>query len=544
MPAKIISGPKAVENLKTSAYSSWPSRADAENRIEPFCKPEFEPGFSLKPGEKVFTIGSCFARNIEKALAARGFDVVTRRILAASDSTTMFRANILNNYGVPSILNEFTWAFDADQPFDPETNLFEVSPGRYVDIHLPASIKPAPLDETLERRQVITRIIREAAECRIVVMTLGLIEIWYDTISRLYLNYSPRRALVAKNPDRFELHVLSYAETIKTLHAIIALMGNSCRDDQKILLTVSPVPLTATYSGRDVLVANAVSKSVLRAAADEIVSAYGHIDYFPSYESVTLSARSVAWEDDQRHVETALIDLNIGRMIDAYVEHEVMDSNQDLDKIKTRARQMLDQGGRKKAIGLLEPLRARLQEDPALGALYVEACLDLGRTDDAANALADIPENWGGWPRGVLEARTMLAKGNGGAACSLLAELAEKNPRQGTIWRWLAEAHVAQLSFADGLAAVKQWSDVARSSAEPMKMAAEIHRAMGQPDSADAAYRAAIDAEDSDQEFILDYAEFLISEKRMDDAKLCLMSVEPENKWQAERLGNLSIFTA
>ncbi|MEM1201298.1 MAG: hypothetical protein AAGI06_18500, partial [Pseudomonadota bacterium] len=82
MPTTIIPGPQAVENLKADGLAEWPSRLAPENRIEPLCKPGFKPNFHLEPGEKIFTIGSCFARNIEKALATRGFDVVTRRILS------------------------------------------------------------------------------------------------------------------------------------------------------------------------------------------------------------------------------------------------------------------------------------------------------------------------------------------------------------------------------------------------------------------------------------------------------------------------------
>ena len=224
------------------------------------------------PGEKIFTIGSCFARNIEKALASRGFDVVTRRILSAGQTLFKHRANILNNYGVPSILNELRWALDETHPFDAEANLFELYPERFVDIHLPAAIRPASRDEVLERRKVITQITGEVRDCRIVVMTLGLTEVWFDRHSELYLNYSPRRALVAKYPERFELHVLSYADTLTYLRQIVDLLKQKCSGDQRILLTVSPVPLTATYTGRDVLVANGLSKAVLRTAADEIIA--------------------------------------------------------------------------------------------------------------------------------------------------------------------------------------------------------------------------------------------------------------------------------
>jgi hypothetical protein len=55
----------------------------------------------------------------------------------------------------------------------------------------------------------------------------------------------------------------------------------------RVLLTVSPVPLTATASGQHVLVATVQSKSVLRAVAGEICAAREGVDYFPSYEIVS-----------------------------------------------------------------------------------------------------------------------------------------------------------------------------------------------------------------------------------------------------------------
>ncbi|MGI9371733.1 MAG: GSCFA domain-containing protein [Hyphomicrobiales bacterium] len=544
MPTTIIPGPDAVKNLKQSPLSAWPSRADAQNRIEPFCEPAFEPGFTLKPGEKIFTIGSCFARNIEKALALRGFDVVTRRMLAEDTSTSMFRANILNNYGVPSILNEFSWALDLDAPFDEQQNFFETSPGRFTDIHLPASIRPASFEETKARRDVITHLTAEVANCRVVVMTLGLIEVWFDTLSGLYLNYSPRRALVAKNPDRFQLHVLSYAETLKYMHRIVALLQTRCRNDQKILLTVSPVPLTATYTGRDVLVANAVSKSVLRAAADEIVAAYNHIDYFPSYESVTLSARDVAWEEDQRHVEQPLIDLNIGRMIDAYIEHDDAVEASEIARVKEKASVALSEGGRKKAMRLLEPLAGVLEGDAELAALYVEACLDTGRVGDAETALAHLPDDFGTWRRDLLEARVKLASNAPDEACDILKPLAKETPHQGQIWNWLAQAYIALKRHDEALLALKSWQDHDRAAGAPMRLAAHIHADQGNAERAEKAFRSAMEAEDADADFMLDYAEFLISQKRMNDAKIFLENMIPETRWQAERKEQLSHFTS
>lgn len=55
----------------------------------------------------------------------------------------------------------------------------------------------------------------------------------------------------------------------------------------QVILTVSPVPLVATYEPRHVLVSTVASKSILRVAADTIQRRHAHVDYFPSYEIVT-----------------------------------------------------------------------------------------------------------------------------------------------------------------------------------------------------------------------------------------------------------------
>lgn len=541
MPTTIIPGTQAVESLKANELSQWPSRLDPENRIEPLCKPGFSPNFHLVPGEKIFTIGSCFARNIEKALASRGFDVVTRRILSAGQTLFKHRANILNNYGVPSILNELTWALDEGHPFDAGTNVFELYPDRYVDIHLPAAIRPASRDEVMERRKVITGITGEVRNCHVVVMTLGLTEVWFDRTSGLYLNYSPRRALVAKYPERFELHVLSYAETLTYLRQIVDLLKQKCGSAQRIVLTVSPVPLTTTYTGRDVLVANGLSKAVLRTAAAEIIAENDHIDYFPSYESVTLSARDAAWEQDQRHVEQAAIDLNIGRMIDGYVSRAGNEAT-DLTETIAKARAALAEGGRKKAIRLLEPFAGQLDTSGELAALFAEACLAVGRTDDARNALGSVPPGWCGWQRGVLEAQVLTASGHAEDAVAVLQPLSKSEAGRSSIWQALAEAQAALKDWPEALYAAKRWSTLAATSGEPYRLIAEVHRATGNIDQADSAYRAAMDAEYGGQELLMDYAEFLLEQKRFDEARTCLNSTIPETRWQQERLDNLLLF--
>ena len=77
-----------------------------------------------------------------------------------------------------------------------------------------------------------------------------------------------------------------------------------------MILTVSPVPLDATFRDMDIIIANNFSKSVLVSAAHEIIAneAKDYCYYFPSYEIVMNSDRQKTWRDDFRHVQPEMVD--------------------------------------------------------------------------------------------------------------------------------------------------------------------------------------------------------------------------------------------
>ena len=80
-------------------------------------------------------------------------------------------------------------------------------------------------------------------------------------------------------------------EILEELEAIHALLSAHCLPDFKMLATVSPVPLQATFRPEDVMTANAYSKAVQRAALEAFVLRHNNVDYFPSFETVTLTDR-------------------------------------------------------------------------------------------------------------------------------------------------------------------------------------------------------------------------------------------------------------
>jgi hypothetical protein len=303
----------------------WPTRDGQPNRIEPIAKPHFETPFRLIGGESIFTIGSCFARHIEESLADRGFSIPILDLLTKESSLFSVSGDFLNNYGTPSIAQELAWALDEKSPFDPATGVAELIPGGFVDMHLPGRVKPAPYEVVLQRRAAIRSVMRKITDCRVVIITLGLAEVWYDKVGGSYLNITPRQPLQLREPNRYELHVLTFEETLHHLRRALDLIQANCRADVQVLLTVSPVPMTQTFRAMDVAVANAYSKSVLRTAAEHAVFEYKNVHYFPSFESVTLSERGIALQEDMIHVTRQLVDVNIGRMVSAFADEPSLD---------------------------------------------------------------------------------------------------------------------------------------------------------------------------------------------------------------------------
>jgi hypothetical protein len=150
----------------------------------------------------------------------------------------------------------------------------------------------------------------------IVILTLGLVETWFDRKCGYYLNAAPPFRLTDQAKDRFNLEVSNYVTVLDQLGKIFRLL-RKINNAAKILITVSPVPMNTTFTGRDVLLANTYSKSTLCAAAQDFISSEHDADYFPSYEIITLSERSAAYKADCLHAS----DHAVGSVVSAFISH-------------------------------------------------------------------------------------------------------------------------------------------------------------------------------------------------------------------------------
>jgi tetratricopeptide (TPR) repeat protein len=319
MPINIFSAEQAMANLRARRSSLWPERWRGADRLKGVAEVEFQPGFTLEPGEAVMTIGSCFARNIEQRLEELGFDLPARQVkLPAEERASDTENDLLNKYTPHSVINELRWAFEPDFAF-PDEAFLDVR-GAWHDPHMAPNVTPAPLERVRERRAMVTALYRELPRCRVVVLTLGLVEVWFDRTTGLCLNGAPPPASIKFEPERFELRILSHAEILEALETIHSLLKTHGHPQVKLLVTVSPVPMRATFSGQDALIANTYSKSTLRSAVGEFVRGKAGVDYFPSYEIATLTLRTTAFQEDNRHVAPALVDAIVDKVAAAYCE--------------------------------------------------------------------------------------------------------------------------------------------------------------------------------------------------------------------------------
>lgn len=533
MPLLVLSGDEAMVNVKANPASSWPQRGELGNRLEPLARPGFNPSFRFSAGERIFTIGSCFARNIEKVLEAQGFAIPTRDVIRADPEFGKIGHNILNNYGAPAILNEIRWALDPTHTFLEEQAFFEIYEGKWVDVHLNHALKPAEIDVVRARRRAILKAYQSLRECRVVIITLGLAECWYDNDTGVYLNTAPRRSMIRANPARFALHVLSHDEVLTAMRETMALIHAYGHPDVRVILTVSPVPLGATFRTEDVMVANAYSKAVLRTVAEAITLTHDFVDYYPSYESVTLSERTHALEPDQVHPTKAVIELNTSRMVRAYVGADTLDADTIREAIAENPQAVIATLGERPDL---------IADNPDFAVALFTAAGKLNRMDLLAKTLPYLRGHVPGDEITMARARVAMAAGNAKRALILLEKEPQRRAVKNTYWSMKLDALIAADDLEGARQAARAWAEFSVRTPEPYRRLAVACAARGLLEEADSLFQAAIALTDDEPKTLLDYAEMLRATERHAEAERILAQIEPGNPAQTERLQNLKLW--
>jgi hypothetical protein len=239
----------------------------------------------IGPETRIAAFGSCFAQHISEWLAQRNFAVLTRKDGDYGGTYVVrFGEGMVNSF---ALRQQFEWAFESRRL---EGELWHGYDARAFGY-----------DEDV---RAATRAIFDRTD--LFIITLGLSEVWYDAITGgVFWRAVPRDKY---DPTRHKFRVSSVDENRDNIRAIYQLIRRY-RPEAKVLFTLSPIPLVATFRPIPSITANSVSKAILRAALDEVlreVQHEGQAFYWPSYE-IIMDVFDRRWLSDRRHVKPEIL---------------------------------------------------------------------------------------------------------------------------------------------------------------------------------------------------------------------------------------------
>lgn len=286
------------------------------------------PKFKISRDAAVFTIGSCFAREIETALQSYKIPLLLAGHGVLAERYESWRPDTQTGGGVPAgtisrgVFHKYTthsMFFDVERAIQgnlyPNEGLLELEPDLWFDPHA-AGLQMADKTTALDSRAKVDAGMQTIKQADVVIVTLGLTESWREKVNGQVMNRAPAGKYLLRKGDLFELLDFGYDDIQTVLRQMIDMIVAE-RPAVKIIISVSPIP-SSTFGQRDVVSASVGSKAMLRTAAETVSRIYDFVDYFPSYEMVTLSPRALAWEEDAVHVQRAMVRSATDTFVDSY----------------------------------------------------------------------------------------------------------------------------------------------------------------------------------------------------------------------------------
>ncbi len=285
----------------------------------------FKPAHTLGPGDRIATAGSCFAQNIGAYIKQSDLEFVDTEPapygLPPEQAKTfgygLFSARYGNVYTSRQLRQLLTDCVTGDV----HDAAIWMKDGRYYDALRP-NVEPHGHTTAAElkahRRDHLFQVRAIFEQTDMFVFTLGLTEAWRDRETDIVFPSAPGVIAGEYDPARHEFVNLSFAEVLEDMNFVLQLL-REFSPAIRVLLTVSPVPLTATATDDHVLAATTYSKSLLRTVAGEIAAAHDNVEYFPSYEMITAAPYAgTSYEANLRSVRRDAVDRVMSVFFGAY----------------------------------------------------------------------------------------------------------------------------------------------------------------------------------------------------------------------------------
>jgi len=293
-------------------YHQQPEKAFWRKSIQDIYPLDIENWYSKKfelSDKRMATAGSCFAQHIGRELCEKGFNYIDTepapnfldKKLWSDFGYGMYSARYGNVYTSRQLLQLLERALGE---FTPNESVWKKDAG-YVDPFRP-TIEPEPF-ETIEEVEVcrthhLKSVTKLFESTDIFVFTLGLTEAWVSIEDGAVYPLCPGTSGGVFDKNSYKLVNFTYPQVRADMEEFFVRV-RQINPKMRFLLTVSPVPLMATATKQQVMVATTYSKSVLRAVAGFLAEKYAYVDYFPSFEIISSPVmRGQFYNPDMRSV--------------------------------------------------------------------------------------------------------------------------------------------------------------------------------------------------------------------------------------------------
>lgn len=207
----------------------------------------------IRPGSAFLTMGSCFAENLARRLAASGH--VSAYEAIGEDVNSTFANRCMLHWLEHGVVDEPT-----------------------------ASMQEVYGSDCRERlRQAIIK-------SDIFVLSLGVAASFFHRVTGEFAFIAGNVSQLARERlmAEYKMRTTTVAENVENIHGILDAIARIAGRRSRVVLTVSPVALEATNEFESAPVADCLSKSTLRLACQEVLTARSGegVIYWPSFEMV------------------------------------------------------------------------------------------------------------------------------------------------------------------------------------------------------------------------------------------------------------------
>jgi hypothetical protein len=382
-------------NLDSAQYWKSAMAYQAPALIDPAQKSSLQ----ISPKDKIISLGSCFAQHLSHHLQAAGLhywipEQAPAGMSAADAKQRQYEiysaryGNIYTPAQATQLLlramgrftpSENAWALDDSfvDPFRPQ-----VEPNGFESIE-------ALLDD---QQRHLSFVLEAFSKAQQIIFTLGLTQTWKNVLDGAIYPIAPGVAGGQFDAALYGFINFDVPTLIQDLGQFRQLI---CEINPKahIILTVSPVPLAATYTPEHVWTATTYSKAALRVAAQTASEQFDNVHYFPAYEIITSPLNEGRyWQNDFRQVTQSGVRHVMRSFIDCFTQKDSLNPPKDnhlLDDMQVVCEEDLLSSSLKSSPEKVDASSHTLTEDGESSAALFNERDYLEANPDVAKALAE-----------------------------------------------------------------------------------------------------------------------------------------------------------